>query len=529
VKDAVGTIATSPSVSVTIGAAPNHQHDSWLNGRYACLTKGFIDNNGSPFPWASLSSLPFTGASTYQGGIFDMAYGGTATGAGLLMSGTVTGTVNIGADNHGIVTFTATPTGGSAGNPSTWAVEVNNVAGTTATEIHAIEIDDIGTTPSGQHGTATCYQANTSAFNLANVAGYSFAFAVAGDNAAGLAKDSIGVFSLNSPAQTVAGGNVDNAKGDGTNSGITGNSVSSGTAYTTPDSTGRFVVTVTAGKNTDNLYIYTIDASRALMLSVSSNPSSVDGMQSGNVRKQLNGPYSNASLNGPFVVYYHSKVFTGSSPVSVVGYSSSLIQGTGDGATGLTTNLNYQDQAAACTSNCSGDLVTNPSSTSTFTVGTNGRATFNPNSSGTGSIYFYMYDNNAAFIMDGTSSSGDNNLGVGWVESQTSTTSTNIAGTYVMSNMPPSDPNADDNIGMLTAANGYVTGTNDSASQGWFTWDESLSDNGGTITYSGPGTYGLITITQTGSSKGLECISITATKFACISGDDKPNINIMAQ
>lgn len=529
VKDAVGTIATSPSVSVTIGAAPNHQHDSWLNGRYVCLTKGFIDNSGSPFPWASLSSIPFTGTSTVTGGIFDMAYGGTATGAGLLNSGTLAGTVNIGADNHGILSFTSTLTGSNS-NTTTWAVEVNNVAGTTATEFHAIEIDDIGPTPSGQHGDSTCYQANTTVFNLNNVAGQSFAFAVAGTNAGGLAKDSIGVVSLSRTGQTVTGGNVDNAKGDGTNSGTTGNSVSSGTSYTTPDSaTGRFVVTVTAGSNIDNMYVYTIDASRAVALAVSSNPSSVDGMQSGNVRKQLNGPYSNASLNGPFVTYYHSKTFTGSSPVSVVGYSSTLIQGTGDGTAGVTTNIFYQDQAAVCTSNCSGTLVANQTGSFLVPVASNGRAAFNPNSSSTGSMYLYMYDNNAALFMDATGSSQGNSLGIGWVDSQTATTSTNIAGTYVMFNMSPSDPNADNSIGMLTAANGNVTGTNDSASQGWFTWDESLSDNGGSITYVGPGTYGLITITQTGSTKGLECVDITTTKFACISGDDRPNINIMVQ
>jgi len=525
VKDSVGTIATSPSISVVVNAAPNHEHDSWLNGRYVCLTKGFIDNSGSPFPWASLVSFPFTGTSTYSGGTFDMAYGGTVTGAGVLNSGTVTGTVNIGADNHGIVTFTSTPAGGTAGKPTTWAVEANNIAGPTATEIHAIEIDDLGATPSGEHANASCYLADTSAFKASNVDGQSFAFAVSGNNAGGLAKDSIGAISLS--GGLVSGGTIDNAKGDGT---FGSSNFTTGTAYTEPDSTtGRFVVTTTAGPNTNKMIFYMIDANRAVVLVVGS--SAPNGMQSGNVRRQLNSPYSNASLNGPFVVYYHSKGFSTTLPVTVLGYGSTLIQGQGDGVTGFTMNLFYQDQAPACTnnSNCSGTLSTNPPGTYTLAIAGNGRGTFNPNPTGTGLIYFYMYDNNAALFMDATGSSQGNGLGIGWVDSQTATTSTDVTGTYVMSNMPPSDPSADDNTGMLTLAGGNITGTSDSAGQGWFSWDEALSDSGGSITYSGPTTYNLITITQTGSTKGLDCIGITSKKIACISEDDKPNIIILKQ
>ena len=70
------------------------------------------------------------------------------------MSGTSTGTYSIGADNMGIMTVTHVETSPSSGTTSsTWAIALNNTgSATTASEFRMVEIDDVGATPSGQHG-----------------------------------------------------------------------------------------------------------------------------------------------------------------------------------------------------------------------------------------------------------------------------------------------------------------------------------------------------------------------------------------
>jgi hypothetical protein len=124
--------------------------------------------------------------------------------------------------------------------------------------------------------------------------------------------------------------------------------------------------------------------------------------------------------------------------------------------------------------------------------------------------------------MDGTEG-----LGVGWVEPQTATTSTNPAGSYLMYDLPASDPNADDKQNLLTLSGGTVTGSGDTANQNWFQWNAPINQGSGTLTYTGPTTYGLVSIGNAGDA--IDCIMISATKTVCISGDNSPNINILMQ
>lgn len=518
VTDAANNTATSPSVSLNVNAGPNHQHDSYLNGRYVCLTKGYEDatQTTAAFPWTALASVPMTGTSTFTGGISDLVTGGGSY-PGILASTTETGTVNIGSDNHGIMTLTTSGTGASL--TTTWAVRLNNLAGPTATEVHGIEIDDVGTSPSTQHAEVSCYLATASAFTSTTVNGHSFAFGIGGVGNNG-SKTSVGMISFTSGG--AASGVADTLKNDGTYS----NSTISGSIASGPDATtGRMKVTLgKSGTITDDLIVYLIDTNRAVAVLVGDPSVGTDGMQSGNMRTQKQTTYSNANFNGPFVAYYHSTEYSSG---SVIDYNSSLIQGKGDGSTGVTINVNYQDQANVTSSgNGSGSLtggVLAPPMSVPLTVGSNGRAVYQPtgNTAFT-SIYFYLYDNNSAFIMDGTEG-----LGVGWVDPQTATTSTNPAGSYLMYDLPASDPNTDDNQNQLTLSGGTITGTGDSANQNWFEWNQPINQGGGTLTYTGPTTFDLLSIGNSG--KPTDCILITAVKAACISADDNPNINIMVQ
>ena len=516
VTDSSNNTATSTTpVSVYIAAAPNHQHDSYLNGTYTCLTKGFVDNSGSPFGNAIVSSQPFTGTGTFTGGTYDMSFTG-GTYQGVVVSGSTSGTVNIGSDNHGIITFTTTPSVGTA-STSTWAVSLNGLAGTTATQLSGIEMDDLGATPSGTRGSAICYQDTTSAFAPGTVdsEGYVFALAGVGDN--GSSRATVGVLNLGASG-SISGGQLDTIKADGTTS---SNSSVSG-SFTTPNATtGRWTITASGGGSTNSLILYQIDAKRAVAITTDGAGS----MQSGNVRKQLQSTYSNsASLNGNFVVYYHATQFD--STATVNGYSAQILQGTGNGTTGMTINYSISDNVSV-----SGGVKSTPTQDEgtkgtlyTVSVASNGRALLTPSGS-TSSVYFYFYDTNSALMSDATSG-----VNVGWVEAQTATGTTNISGDYILYKMYNSEPGAGDSLGVMTLSGGTIVGKQDSAGQGYYFWEAPLQPNGSSNpTYPSFGSYEQFTLGNTGSNTTIDCMAITATKLVCISNDDSPNINILLQ
>ncbi len=514
VKDSNNNTATSSTpVRINVAAAPNHQHDSYLNGRYSCLTKGFIDNSGSPFGRAALFSVPFTGVSTFSNGIYDASFtGGGSSYQGVLFSGTVTGTVNIGADNHGILTVTSTPSGGSP-TTTTWAVSLNDLNGSTATTFAGIEIDDLGTSPSGQRGSTVCYLDTTSAFTATTVDSQGYVFALSGVTDTGGSKATIGVLNLGASG-SISGGQTDTIKANGTVSTATGYS---GT-FTTPDTTtGRWTITTT-NNGSFSYIVYQVDANRALALSTDG----LGSMVSGNVRKQLQSSFSNANLNGNFVVYFHATEFD--STPAVNGYKSQILQGKGDGATGMSINYHMVDSVTV-----SGGVKSSPTlapdntGAQTMSVAGNGRSLLTPNGS-TSSVYFYFYDNNAAMLSDATSG-----ISVGWVEPQTATGSTDISGDYIIYKMYNSEPTAGDNVGALHLSGGTIVGTNDSANQGYYFWEAPFQPNGSNPTYGSLGSYAQVTLGNTGGSMTIDCVAITATKMVCISNDDTPNIEILTQ
>ncbi len=76
--------------------------------------------------------------------------------------GTASGTINIGSDNHGILTF-------GIPNVGTYTLSVVLNSSNPATEFHSVQIDDIQPSPSGQHAEASCYRDITTAFTSGNV------------------------------------------------------------------------------------------------------------------------------------------------------------------------------------------------------------------------------------------------------------------------------------------------------------------------------------------------------------------------
>jgi hypothetical protein len=497
--------------SVPVVAGPNGANNSHLNGTYVCKLNGFYDNNGAP--WTALASFQANStAGTFTNGVFDTNSRKDTTAA----SGTASGTYSIGSDNNGLLTFNAVLTTGATGSQTTqWAVALTNAA-SPAQEFRMVEIDDVGSSPSGQHGTADCYQATkTGVFGTDIFAGNSFVFGWNGEDGSGNPKATLGRFynASGTAAGSLTGGVVDQA-------GVADSSVTNvaltGGSYTVPDATnGRSTLSFTASGTNGGMATfeaYVIDANRMFIIETDDAKA-----QSGDVRKQQQATYSGTNLNAPFVLYSQTYEYSNG---SVSGYDSSVFQGSGNGSGGLTVNQSYQDENGAYkVGNANGGPIA-----VTFDSSNLGRATFTP---GTDSGYLYFFNNNSAFFLDSNGANGY--LETGWMEPQTQTTftDTTLAGYYMLGQMPVMQETKKGNVGEFHLDNaGNITGGITSAGEGYFTWDQS-SPMSYTWDTTAPGTG---TFLIGSGEKGASCAVISSTKAACVlNGDSSPSVMILQQ
>jgi hypothetical protein len=512
---------TTQSYTITAIAPPNGANNKYLNGTYVCKMDGFNDSDSSR--WTSVSSFKANGAAgTITSGMWD-TNGRDLSSA---MSGTMTGTYSIGADNNGLMTINSIQTsGGSGTHTGQYAIALNNTgSATTATEFRMVEIDDAGSNPSGQTGTADCYQASTGVFGTDIFTGNSFVFDMNGDNGNGDPSANVGRFynASGTAAGSLTGGIVDDAKV--TDSSVTTTTFTSG-SYTTPDATnGRSTLTFTTPDGSVSFEVYTIDANRMFMIQTTDAKA-----QSGDIRKQQQATYSGTNLKGPFVLYTQGSDYQN----SAWSYNSQIMQGTGNGvvSTGIgsiTINQSYKDdnRTYKVGSNVGGPIDV------TFDAANPGRVTFSPGGSGD-QAYLYFFNNNSAFEMD--FNGPDNNLETGWVEPQSESTFTYaaVAGTYLIGQMPQMEAGSNGNVGefiLSSCASGAsscgLTGDVTTFGQTVFTWDQSL----GSMSYNWD-----TTVTGTGSflsgtgSKGISCIVISGTRDVCIFNGDTPSVAILQQ
>jgi hypothetical protein len=267
--------------------------------------------------------------------------------------------------------------------------------------------------------------------------------------------------------------------------------------------------------------VYIVDANRAFSLMTSGD----GGVQSGEVRKQQQTKYSEANLDGPFVVYAQGYEY---SDGSVSGYDSSVAQGTGNGTTGFTFNAYYQDADGKPKS---GGSMIGSTLPVTFDSSNPGRATASPNSD---SLFLYFFDTNSAFELDWNGGGNPSYLETGWTEPQKQPAdppfaNANIAGSYMMGTLLRMERDANDSIGEVTlnSSNG-ITGSQTKAGDEVFKWDQSL--NSEDIGYAWLSTtYGAFSLTEGGTAFG-SCVDIDSTKFVCIDNTDtSAGVQIMEQ
>jgi hypothetical protein len=505
VKDSKGATAGPVTYSINVISGPSGAHNGYLNGRYVCKFDGFNDKDGSRF--TSLASFQADGLGNLSSGVFDMNSRDQATA----MSGTVSGAYNIGSDNNGLLTTNAVMVlGGTGTHSSKYAIALNNLAGPVANEFRMVEIGDVGASPSGSHGAADCYQAAaTTAFVSSTISGHGFVFSLQGENSSGTPKADVGRFSaLNG---IITNGIVDGMRVDQTADSGGSFTGSYGAVNTT---TGRLTITINPTGSTTpvTLVAYIVDTKRMFLIETAGD----SGLNAGEMRTQQQATYSKANLSGPFVLYSNAYEYSNG---SISGYDSSVFRGTGNGAGGLTINQSYSDKNG--TYKVGGENG-GPFAV-TFDATYPGRVTFTPPSS-TDLIFLYFFNTNSALELD---LNGKGYLETGWIEPQTQTTFTNaaFAGNYMLGEMPRLVANANGNVGELNPdASGNMTGAVTDASQGTFSWEQSLS-----MTYSWD-----TTATGTGSllfgsgTKGISCVVVGSARFVCIeNASGSPHVMIM--
>lgn len=504
VKDSLNATATA-SFQIIISSAPSGAHNSYLNGKYACLLRGYTDSNGSQ--WATLSAVNANGSGSITAGVFD--YNGSP-GA---VNGTLTGTYGLGSDNRGILTITLA-VGGVTQNTIKYAIAANNIAGPTANAIRMIEFDDAGATPSGQHGGGVCY-AQTSAATSASTLATSWVFAMQGNDGTGSPSGFAGRFTFSgSGPLTMSNGEFDAA------SGITykGNKTFSSGTIAAPDANGRSTASFVQNGKTINLVTYVVDANRAFTMT--SDPYATNGLGSGQMYKQQQPSYSVANVTGGFVLSETGYDLDNTN--AITGYFSEIFQGTGNGSGTATINASFMDEAPL---NSKGTFTSgNANGPGTITATDSmGRMTVSTGYTPPGTTVLYFYNTNAAVMLDSGTHDGTNfSLGVGEVESQTGSsnfTDNAFAGGYLFGDSMPMSQYADDSSGVVTLnSSAAISGTNDNAGSGFTSYGETISAN-----YSWESTnYGTIAVSQSGQQV-LSCIAIqpfnTANKggkFKCI-------------
>jgi hypothetical protein len=501
---------TTQTYSVTIGSGPTNANNSRLNGTYVCYLQGYNDSNNSR--WATLSSVVLNGSGSISSGVWDS----NSRNFPSAISGTLTGSYNVNADNNGLATWTSTVTaGGSGSNNSTYAIALTG-SGSPAQEFRMTSADDVGSTPSGTHGTADCYLANNSAFAASTLSGSGFAFSMTGESGSGVAKAMAGRFDGGSSG-SVTGGYADSAVGGSTamNSG----SVANTSTYTTPDATtGRATLSLVTAGGTGNFALYVIDANRAFILQTDSS----SGLQSGIVHKQQQSSYSASNVNGNMALYFQGIQFANAPSTTSTGFYSEVFQGSSNGAGSVSLNQSYENVNGAYLVNQS---VGGGSAPLSFDSGNPGRVVVTTGNSST--TILYLYDTNSGFEV----STGGNPYPVEWgyLEPQTQTTFTNaaVAGNYMNGNLPITQAGPAAKVGQynLNSVSSSSTGNISIGARSIFAFDRPVTLNyffDNTV----PGTGSL---TTSGTDGTASCEVINSTRIVCTSQGGAPLLFILQQ
>ena len=481
-----GTTQATGSYMISVGSGVSGVNNSSLNGRYTCLTEGFVDSDGSR--WGTLSTFTANGSGTLGVGV----YNSNSVDAAAATSGTISGSYSIGADNNGIATIVTTQTGQSSVTEH-WALAITGLV-KPAQEFRAVEQDT-----NGQHAMANCYLDTTGAFVAGTISGHGFALQMNGEKKGSNSVSTVLYGEAAAGRFSASSGNISTGMIDIAKAGTASAQESTFTGtYTTPDANGRSTLTLNTGNGSVTLAVYIIDSNRMFILETASG----DGLLIGNLRTQASSSFTVSSLSGPFVIYDQGVSF-GAGDVER-GLYSQVIQATSTGTGVIVANASFADNAGTYVVN--GAVGTDPALT--FSSTDPGRATVVP---GSGELYLYFWAPDEAFTL---SSDGNGGYSTGWLEKQTlpSISNTALAGTYMGGPMPLTSPTGAVSVGEYKFSGTSITAGITTATESTYSFDQTVN-----MSYLlANATDQTITISS-GSGGFASCIAVSSSpiKLAC--------------
>ena len=464
-----GTVTAPLSITINPGGGGD---PGLLKGNYAFYLNGF-NTSGQ---WTLAGSFLADGNGNITSGVIDRN-----SVSGQPLNTTFSGTYAIAA--NGLNTFTIQ---GQPFGSATFAFVLSSSGNG-----RIIEYDD--TTGQGSRGSGVLRKQDPTAFSLARLSG-GYALGMTGADDSGLHMTDVGVF-------TLASGSITNGACDINDGGIYQTCTFAGSLTPIDANTGRGVSTVLSSNGTSHQAVYVVSASEFVMEQIDSVAGTHTPMLVGSVLQQ-SGTFSNATLNGPTVLYYqdiHSGDGLDQSGVMIISFA-----GNGTGNT------------IAADEDLAGVITQRPPGPSNYSVTANGAVTFigagdkAPASDGGGAPAGFLIGPNHAFIV-GT---GSNSI-FGVIEPQTGGPFSNasIAGTYAGASLGPLDYlNAHNEI-MVGPADGLGTLTlnDDSSSK-----QDGLGQKLGIIVNYSIASNGRGTAEATGDHAPAVVYIISPTKFVVI-------------
>lgn len=297
--------AKTANATLVLTVANSTNNDFLLDGRYAFLFSGYVDDPNTKLGNAITIAGSFAadGGGLITGGVEDInSSGQTVEGVSF------TGQYTLSTANRGIMTIRT-----SLGTTARFAIEAGASDNAGAHTVRFIEFDDLdGQT--GTRGSGTMRLQDPSSFSLSAITG-KYVFGIAGETAA---KDVHSGAGIGGPVAAVglfvADGNGN--LGQGTLDATVGISsvptVALSGNYSAPDATtGRstFMIPEEGGSNLPSHYaVYMVSEAEMFIVSLDAHASA--SMVSGTIEAQGPEPFRNASLDGRFVVYENGQALT---------------------------------------------------------------------------------------------------------------------------------------------------------------------------------------------------------------------------
>jgi hypothetical protein len=559
VTDSSSTVQTvTKTFSLPVVAETVAAHDSYLKGQYACSLRKYWDGGvtggdgtSTLYRGGMVFAFAADGSGNVTGGEIDSSspYSGYKSASTL---GSLGGTYAVGADSRGYLLLTV----GSSGSGVLALAGGNLNSSSQFSEFAITEMDDAGTSPSGQHGSGHCYKQDTTALSgIWPTGGY--VFSLTGEDSSGYPESIVGsaqyTAGTSSTTGTITGvmDMVENASTDFSLA-LTGTTPSgSGT-----DAFGRTTMTAgpsTSEENTTVVYMTNNTKGQMLLMGTQAHNGTSDAdFVIGEARKQV---ATNIAASYPFagsgIVYAEgTKDVSGSTPA----YKAMMDQFTGSssGATTITINSGITNNAGTFSldANSASGGITGVTMTYTANAST-GRVTI----TGQTGIYFYLYDTNSAAVLfadSGKSGTGVNNL-TGWIEPQTASgtwAASNFASSYFMYKIDNGNYNNDSQTTALTLdGSGNISSfASDEGGQSWASWDEGMTGGNGTTATAAvvpdttDGTYGFFDVnftsgTTTTTESYCYAISVDAAtksgakgKLVCLdASSSNPIVNVIQE